>query len=605
MIDKYANGAVLPAGAIPKPFSRSESSCYWVELAAGEALLLDVQHANTASLQVSTAAADITVALSNYDYRQPDVTTTNDYALQPNPAAVANPTDGTLPQQQFVAPNPDTVWTDIGAPASDFAKVDVSSVSQLRVTAVAATTLHVELTQEVGNRPGYLTDDTAVADTLTDIATLLATPRTDFEPTLVEDTSGSGNYYYAVWEYADDGSAATLVYYDMSGAPVPAPADPVPVLPRDYEVVTTCREAVNAGPGYAVGDRLTTVSFYDAATQTLLGQVTRADATGAVVTPAADDTVPCVAPPSPCYGVECFDVTTGGSVSSVRYKVSKQEAALGNYLCDTATSTVPTAVTVDWGDGTPAVSVPPATAATYTYATAGVYTITVTLTCPDGSQSVLTYANDTTVTDSGTLTGTSGGTATSVKRLTKDDGTHVWYDLLTGAIIAPPAAGTITPCVTASPEHIEQERMWDYLPTGERVEFWRTMVKDSTGTTLSVVDTAVDGLTPYTVAGDDHHTPQRRRLGSEVVNFTAGAAVSLAAVPPFATYAEYHIWGGNIVITTDGALPVDAPGGGIRLSDGTSPELESRDELLGWQAIGQAGQSGAIYVEYFNHALST
>ncbi len=441
--DIYANASLNP-GDHPKPFSHSSTSSYFMKIGKGETQLIDVQRASTVSFQIDGTPADLLIDISNQDYRVPDYPT-YPVVYNTNPTAA-----GAIPDSEFDTPNTPTVWTPIAPPTSTFMKLDVTAVSQLRLQPASGMVIHLEMDEEVSTYANWVTDTAGAitgGNTLADILTELQS-QNDFEPQLVQQ-NGTDDYYYSVWQWSEDGATQSLVYYDMSGAPVPAPSDPIPVQQKDYEVIETCYETTAAGTGYAVGDQLKRLTFFDVLTQSVISEV--------------------------------------------------------------------------------------------------------------------------------------------------------WFNISSAtALTAAPPAGDIAPC---APDFIdiEQEKLYDYLPTGERVDFLRTYVKDASGATKNTVDTTVDGVTAYATAGTVEHTPQRRTMGYERIKFSDGGVNNFSAFPPGTEYAEYHVWGGDCVITTSGFPPADAIGEGIRLCDGASPELESYDEINGFQVIGQSGQSGIIYVEYFSH----
>lgn len=78
-------------------------------------------------------------------------------------------------------------------------------------------------------------------------------------------------------------------------------------------------------------------------------------------------------------------------------------------------------------------------------------------------------------------------------------------------------------------------------------------------------------------------------------------AVSIMLTPPAgANLAEISIEGGQVRWTTAGVEPDNATGWGHRTTDWGRIELESSSEINRFRLIGLPGQSGTIYVEYFN-----
>lgn len=76
-----------------------------------------------------------------------------------------------------------------------------------------------------------------------------------------------------------------------------------------------------------------------------------------------------------------------------------------------------------------------------------------------------------------------------------------WIDTSTGHYTpgaAPDGAGPCgSDCATVS-----QLRLCDHTPDGECVPFWRWIVRDCDGQVTTITDTTVDGVTPYTPAGE-------------------------------------------------------------------------------------------------------
>lgn len=88
-------------------------------------------------------------------------------------------------------------------------------------------------------------------------------------------------------------------------------------------------------------------------------------------------------------------------------------------------------------------------------------------------------------------------------------------------------------------------------------------------------------------------------LSSEQVSYEA-EPVSLQSIPKEANHAEVHIWhrvtNAYSIITLDGTAP--DPNVGFRQKDGATFELESLDELNGFQIKSNEGPS-QLHVQYF------
>jgi hypothetical protein len=132
MLDQYNASQVLAPGQHPKAFSHSGASRFWVSMAVGESFVLDTQSGTTFSLLVQGDVSQLAVEVSNHDYRQPDASKTNGYAKDSS--------------QQYVQPNPDTVWHNLGSPDSNWTKLDIAGIGQVRLTASGAIVVHAEVT---------------------------------------------------------------------------------------------------------------------------------------------------------------------------------------------------------------------------------------------------------------------------------------------------------------------------------------------------------------------------------------------------------------------------------------------------------------------------
>lgn len=76
-----------------------------------------------------------------------------------------------------------------------------------------------------------------------------------------------------------------------------------------------------------------------------------------------------------------------------------------------------------------------------------------------------------------------------------------WLDPATGAFTtgAPTGAG---PCPRGDCASVTTARLCDHTPAGECVPFLRHLVHDCDGQVTASTDTALDGITPYTAAGE-------------------------------------------------------------------------------------------------------
>jgi len=91
--------------------------------------------------------------------------------------------------------------------------------------------------------------------------------------------------------------------------------------------------------------------------------------------------------------------------------------------------------------------------------------------------------------------------------------------------------------------------------------------------------------------------PKRALKGTvEELAFDATAPVALTP-PADATHAEIQVDGGAIRFYPEGTTP--NPTTGYKLHDCGWLELESAEEVAGFLAIGQPGQSGTLRVTYF------
>ncbi len=84
-----------------------------------------------------------------------------------------------------------------------------------------------------------------------------------------------------------------------------------------------------------------------------------------------------------------------------------------------------------------------------------------------------------------------------------------------------------------------------------------------------------------------------------VVPFSDAAPITLGTPPTGANVAEIHVEGGHMRFTTDGQAPSNTEPRGVRVTDYGRIELESSSEIAGFKALGQPGQSGTLYVEFF------
>lgn len=135
---------------------------------------------------------------------------------------------------------------------------------------------------------------------------------------------------------------------------------------------------------------------------------------------------------------------------------------------------------------------------------------------------------------------------------------------------------------------------------------WCTTCSGSPSAYVQVV--LVDPVTcePLTWGGGAGGGPinptQRQVLAGEarVVAFSDAGVVTLGPPPANANHAEIHVEGGAMRFTTDGIDPSNAMPRGYRVSDWGRIELESLSEVTNFKTIGLPGQSGTLYVEYFN-----
>ena len=138
--------------------------------------------------------------------------------------------------------------------------------------------------------------------------------------------------------------------------------------------------------------------------------------------------------------------------------------------------------------------------------------------------------------------------------------------------------------------------------SGVVTELWRVLDADGNVS----YEKAIDG-TAYTPAATEtiDRMPQRVQLGDEALPVPTGTTVvQLASVPGNARRAEVHVWGNEVVWTTNGTDPDAAAMKGRRSNDGATFELEG-DELetfkvLTLDADGDAG----LWVEYFNNEIA-
>ena len=133
-------------------------------------------------------------------------------------------------------------------------------------------------------------------------------------------------------------------------------------------------------------------------------------------------------------------------------------------------------------------------------------------------------------------------------------------------------------------------------------QFIRRLKFDTAGAFIGTEDFLPDG-TAFAPSGSEVFFPEQApptvNLGSQSL---AVPIVAFTLTPPAgADWAQLHVYGGDLVWTTDGSVPDDTIENGFRNSSGTTFWLTSPVELAAFQ-FKQTALSGAtgLYVEYFS-----
>jgi len=543
MIDQYNNAQPLATSQHPQSFSRDGRAHYWISGESKDELILDIQAIQSLSIQ-SSAVGDIEVFVSNYPYRKVDISARNEYLTQPT-------TPTSVPKEEYITPNPDTVWTSFGLNTAEIVHINTASLAQMKIVMQESTTIHIQETDEINDTTGL--DNAPSAAVKVDLTPVVdaINNQDDTEFLLIEDADSAGDFYYSQWT-TDTSGTKTLQYYDMTGAPVTAPTNPVPVNSTDYEILKLCKQVVNPFGAYNIGDKITQITILGLPTGAALSTL-YIDASGNFITLNPSDITDC-ASEKDWEAVQLCDVveekiTAECTPSGVGTNMLTLIDTTGFIGIDAAEQ-----ILWDFGDGTYTEGA--VVTHDYTGKPANTYQITHRVETNFGHifSSIFTIDWD-------------GDVITAINYT---EGYTTVCEISVGQCYAHTLQdGTITGIYDGlGNPYTPTGTLQNHCPKAIKKEFpWST--------------------TPYYTSP----TEVREYINEQLINFTDAVTFSLT-IPTDANHAELQIIGGDVLWGYGNNTKV--------LRNESYLELESLSELQNFSCIGGAGQSGQVVVHYFS-----